>query len=219
MSRIRRNGLFRLLVLVATVGFGGQAYGYSTDTHKNINESIFYYSDIAGYFQDELKISIMGSQTFQGKTALILFKDAGEAEDSHWGFRYRNHYHDPTQTLFYAGLKDSLLGWSNLEWAQLEDGNGWTWQRAYDEFLAGLTAPQESDRKTALGDLFTTLGHLTHLVADMASPAHVRDDAHPRFDGYILRGEGRIPTPRCRICGTLTRQGDTTTGRCFIRPG
>jgi len=33
-------------------------------------------------------------------------------------------------------------------------------------------------REQALGDLFTTLGHLTHLVADVSVPEHSRNDAH-----------------------------------------
>ncbi|GAB4372411.1 MAG: hypothetical protein Kow00128_21120 [Deltaproteobacteria bacterium] len=135
-----------------------------------------------------MKISIMGSQTFQGKTALILFKDAGEAEDGpFWCFpfvtRAIHHYHDPIRAWGDAGYDYSVLfphGKSSAMWAQDNTSgcNDYTWQKANFDLLAGLTAPQEADRKAALGDLFTTLGHLTHLVADMSVPEHTRNDSH-----------------------------------------
>jgi YVTN family beta-propeller protein len=185
MKRLISGGSFWLFVIVAVAGSGNQALGYSTDTHKFINEAIFNYSGLVGYFDNEIKIPITGSQTFQGKTALVLMRDAGEAEDSFP--RYMNHYHDPTRLLAYAGLKSGNLGASNLVWAQGgsdEWPNDRTWQRANEYFLSGLTAPGNATREQALGNLFSTLGRLTHLLADMASPAHVRDDAHPFFDGY-----------------------------------
>ncbi|MHB8832977.1 MAG: cytochrome c3 family protein [Desulfobacteria bacterium] len=44
--------------------------------------------------------------------------------------------------------------------------------------MAGLRLPDAAAREQALGDLFTTLGHLTHLVSDISVPEHSRNDAH-----------------------------------------
>ena len=41
------------------------------------------------------------------------------------------------------------------------------------------------DRNTAL--LFRTLGHVIHVLQDMAQPQHTRNDPHPRCDSTLLR--------------------------------
>lgn len=45
-------------------------------------------------------------------------------------------------------------------------------------FLDGLTARDVASREQNLADLFTALGRLTHLVADVSVPEHSRNDAH-----------------------------------------
>lgn len=51
-------------------------------------------------------------------------------------------------------------------------------QDALSYFYNALTSPQAADRMLQFGNLFLTLGHLMHLVQDMAQPQHVRNDPH-----------------------------------------
>ena len=46
----------------------------------------------------------------------------------------------------------------------------------------GLTNPDPKVRNQQFGDLFLTLGHVMHLVQDMAQPQHVRNDIHCDLD-------------------------------------
>ena len=79
-------------------------------------------------------------------------------------------------------------GLSSILWAQynripsppflISGSNDWTWDTAYQYFLAGLTGSDNATRNQNLAGLFTTLGHLTHLVSDVSVPEHTRNDAH-----------------------------------------
>ena len=51
-----------------------------------------------------------------------------------------------------------------------------------DAWLAqvrSLTAEVRADRDRSAATLFRTLGHVVHLLQDMAQPQHVRNDPHP----------------------------------------
>lgn len=87
--------------------------------------------------------------------------------------RWLNHYYDPVHN---KGL------WNNpsaKEWANLSDKQRFfaqgdqTWQKAIKEY-------KEGDKKKA----FIALGHILHLIEDMAVPAHTRLDPHPEGDPY-----------------------------------
>ena len=102
--------------------------------------------------------------------------------------RYVNHFHDPTCTWTEAGLSPGP-GESALLWAQdpnqsslglpadhrsWRDFRKWLWK--------ALTDSAVSDRNTDWAQTFKTLGHQLHLVQDMGSPAHTRNDPHPAWN-------------------------------------
>jgi len=82
--------------------------------------------------------------------------------------RWLNHFYDP---IYNQGLKAMYL--SAKDWAVRPNAQASfalgdkTWQRALQDYKDG-------DRDLALMEL----GHVLHLVADMAVPAHTRDDIH-----------------------------------------
>lgn len=51
-------------------------------------------------------------------------------------------------------------------------------QDGVNYFYYALTLPNSDDRDQQFGNLFLTVGHVMHLVQDMAQPQHVRNDAH-----------------------------------------
>ncbi|HEY3067252.1 MAG TPA: hypothetical protein VGL09_15775 [Methylomirabilota bacterium] len=55
-------------------------------------------------------------------------------------------------------------------------GNTFDWDAARAAYLKALTAPDAAARDEAYGDTFVALGHVLHLVQDLAVPAHVRND-------------------------------------------
>lgn len=94
--------------------------------------------------------------------------------------RYRHHFYDPIND---RGLTTSLArGERAPDWA-LEDQQefptqAFSYRDARREFLTALTAPAPGDREAALARTLEILGHVIHLVQDMASPPHTRNDSH-----------------------------------------
>ena len=110
-----------------------------------------------------------------------------------WRFtgRFLNHFHDPTCEWDQAGLGERYNlpgasdGKSSLLWAQDPDQSGVvgsadprSWHDARAWFEKALTLREEPDREEAWKETFRTLGHQIHLLQDLASPAHSRNDPH-----------------------------------------
>jgi hypothetical protein len=76
---------------------------------------------------------------------------------------------------------------SSVRWAQLLD-QGFTgraaWSDARTAFFEAATGTSDSGRQQSYADTFRIVGQLMHLVADMAQPAHTRNDAHPLGDDF-----------------------------------
>jgi len=97
------------------------------------------------------------------------------------GIRFLNHFYDPTTG---SGLSDfPWYGVSSLQWAN-QLNNFWSWKWARDYYYKGLTMTAKTERELELSNAFSALGHVMHLVQDLAVPAHVRNDAHPTGDSY-----------------------------------
>lgn len=82
--------------------FAGNAFGYSTFTHRLINDKIYVESTTDEYYSGDLGFTLDSNgriaKKYQTKQPWQLFEDAGEAEDATIGlppFRYINHYDDP----------------------------------------------------------------------------------------------------------------------------
>lgn len=101
--------------------------------------------------------------------------------------RWINHFYDPIHN---TGLKDNLKGnpaKSAVEWAHSSTGQtapligtgDYTWEAAIYYY-------QKGDKEKA----YIALGHILHLIEDMAVPAHTRNDAHPEGDPYENWAEG-----------------------------
>jgi hypothetical protein len=87
-----------------------------------------------------------------------------------------NHFYNP---LDQTGLW-TLLGLPSPVWG-LETFLGsreWALPGARDAFYEGLTAATPLNREEGFARTFRTLGHVMHLIQDMAQPQHTRNDAH-----------------------------------------
>lgn len=190
---MRREAFGIVMTLAVLAGIpASQAWGFAA-THELINDQVFKESRIDEYFHDQMGFPLGPSgrisQTFQNTLPLDLFVSAGTAEDKP-PRRTWNHFHDPLRDWEHAGFTKALFpdGISNILWAQYglvqrhdwfsEPNDEWNWQEAYAYFLSGLTNQDPAVREWNLAKLFTALGHLTHLLADVSVPEHSRNDGH-----------------------------------------
>ncbi len=106
------------------------------------------------------------------------FRQGGTDEDNNP--RYVRHFHDPLKPWDEAGLTLTLPdSQSSIIWAQNLIQN-YSWQNARHAYKTALMTGSEAE----FAETFYTLGHLMHLISDMAVPAHVRDDSHPFPQNY-----------------------------------
>jgi hypothetical protein len=59
-----------------------------------------------------------------------------------------------------------------------------SWQDARLEYLLALTGAYDAMRQEALIKTFKALGGVMHLIQDLSSPAHVRNDSHLDVRGF-----------------------------------
>ncbi|MGH7377263.1 MAG: hypothetical protein ACREKK_07590, partial [Candidatus Methylomirabilales bacterium] len=120
--------------------------------------------------------------------------------------RYRNHFYDPVNNrgLDATGpLGLPIRGERAPDWA-LEDRQEFSTQNfsyrdARQAFFTALTEGAPGDREAALARTFEMLGHIIHLVQDMASPPHTRNDMHGGFGfGAESLYERYLNDPRVR---------------------
>lgn len=118
-------------------------------------------------------------------------------EDSYYLARFVNHFYNPINK---EGLSDialfryqlSVSGMNALDWAWenrgslLNQDHGWV--HARDVYLAAVLSPGRETRRSRLAETFFDLGHVVHLLQDMAQPQHTRNDAHAPL-GSPLYGE------------------------------
>jgi hypothetical protein len=117
------------------------------------------------------------------------FEKGGTDEDE--GTRALQHFHDPLKSAPWsdAGLDFPILSpfTSSLVWAQDpalinggSDTNTYSWLVARSKYYEALTANGNNSREELFAYTFRALGQVMHLVSDLAVPAHVRNDPHPK---------------------------------------
>lgn len=138
------------------------------DASTNINSSI---SDIG------LKNGIL--EELKGVKIRDWIEEGSKQEDEPiYGIRYFKHFYEPISG---SGLYGMLL--SSYQWAS-DGGNEWSWSVARSKYYDGLTKTTDTGRRAALADSFRSIGQVMHLVEDLASVAHTRNDGHLIYDGF-----------------------------------
>ena len=78
-----------------------------------------------------------------------------------------------------------VLGVPSPEWAFEPNGDEPSQSHSYPDarraLYRGLTAADPNERNRELGHAFYALGHVIHLIQDLAQPQHTRNDAHLPF--------------------------------------
>jgi hypothetical protein len=163
--------------------------------HPAINENAAYQSTIFADWIKEFGLDDpkgILEKSIAGKPIKEWFRQGGTDEDS--GTRALQHFHDPLKSTPWsdAGLDLFVLSpfASSLIWAQDpasinggSDANVYSWYAARQKYYEALTANNNELREELFAYTFKALGQVMHLVSDLAVPAHVRNDPHPKC-GY-----------------------------------
>lgn len=173
-------------------------YGYDVETHKLITQNAVQASNLPVRLPDlgftDLKDTVSNNTyEFGGAvwcltgfsrqlSILDVIKQGAFCEDATGGtqqaMRYLNHFYDPAHggAGFLGNTFPSSLAWG-LEAADF-GSQDYSFKDARNYFYQGLTLPAKADRDNNFSLTFRTLGHVMHLVQDMAQPQHTRDDSH-----------------------------------------
>lgn len=149
-----------LLFLIPILGFPGRVFCYDTNVaHPKIVASA-------------VNLYNLEAETKLSNEEIGWIVEGAVAEDT--PTRWMNHFYDP---IYEKGLKwiyPTAKNWAKNPYAQTGYALGdKSWPRALDDW-------KEGKKEKAL----KSLGHTLHLVADMAVPAHTRDDVHIVGDPY-----------------------------------
>lgn len=148
---------------------------YDTNTHAAISQVAIRRPDCVAdnYLKTRLLLSSgINNPSVEG-TPADRFRQAAIDEDGSANF-FR-HFYDPVHN--NVGLTDGGGWFSNsMQWAW--DGHDQDWRVARQAFFEAVTQAPKSARDFHLARAFYALGHVAHLVEDLAQPQHVRNDAH-----------------------------------------
>ncbi len=182
-------------------------------THRQMTRRAAQESSIDNTLVNELGIVqggsvILRSSVGETLSALDWLSSGSELEDEP-ACRASNHFHNPLKAFLDAAVTDVPLPirqycasqgfdqpWSSATWgtrhvsptlARSVTGNPSDWDAARRSYLDSLTLMAPASREAALASTFETLGHLMHLVQDLAVPAHARNDFQAHLDLFPKR--------------------------------
>ncbi len=164
-------------------------WSYEVQTHADISREAYNLANIDGVLADQLGLSgsekvARGPFLFQVRqTPREWIRQGSKDEDE--AIRFVNHFYDP---IYNRGLTAGVqLGERSFEWG-LEAPQEFSYRDARRYFRLSLTEPDPRDRERWLAETFYTLGHVIHLIQDMASPAHTRNAMHAGWQGPFYLG-------------------------------
>ncbi|MBI3625584.1 MAG: hypothetical protein HY215_05505, partial [Candidatus Rokubacteria bacterium] len=177
-----------------------KVWAFNIDTHERVlNRRAAQVSILHNHLKENLGFSNGLAEVVTGGTIQRWIEAGGAAEDEFFRseilgavFRSRHHFHNPVEPWDRAGLRGwcvvvPLVGEASVRWAQEPDqgvSGRASWGDARRAFFMALTLASREDRDAAWASAFQILGQQLHLVADLASPAHVRNDPHCLGDGF-----------------------------------
>jgi|GEM_PF-1004936 len=192
--KIKLFTIYFLLMALSLVSYDEKVHskisGQSLDTSsqiKNFNNALLispYFKIIDNSYMDWVDKGTIEEDGWRGKHTFGYDPFGQPNEDIRRSF---NHFYDPVH---FIPLRDPCVtfDWFNLPdpvqahfWAmngssQLE--NIYDWEHTKEYLYLALTSSYSYLRKVNLKKFYLSLGHMIHMVQDMAVPAHVRNDNH-----------------------------------------
>ena len=191
-----------LAIVLATVA---HASAFGVTTHRTINEVAAFESagfdnflmSHAGLTRGLVEL-LNGSQVVQWIGLGGVLEDQFQGSETLGGIlRSSRHFHNPLLPWDRSGLDIPLFPRfeSSIRWAQRID-QGITGQAAWADarraFFEAATGVTDAARQQRYADTFRILGQLMHMVADLAQPAHTRNDVHILGDDFEKFIDGNL---------------------------
>ncbi|MGH7741104.1 MAG: hypothetical protein ACRENS_03690 [Candidatus Eiseniibacteriota bacterium] len=177
LGRPAHHGWIAPALVFALCAAASPVLGYDLDTHRALSNVALRHADciVDAYLKNQLILPDGYLTAVSGGTLASRLEDGAENEDTDTPTRPRNHFFNP---ITGGGLDDIASGTSSLRWAYDDARNLYDWLGARDAYIRWFTAGSRAQRLDALGYTFYALGHVIHLVQDLAQPQHTRNDAH-----------------------------------------
>lgn len=167
------------------------AWSYEVETHADITRNAYERANIDALLSQQFGLSgkEISPRGFDNRTPVDWLREGSKHEDDdRISLRYFNHFYDPIfnrgldTEIQVFGVPQPLQGQRSDVWG-LEDpeelnGQDFSYRDARKYFLLSLTEADPRIRKERLADTFFALGHVIHLIEDLASPAHTRNAPH-----------------------------------------
>ncbi len=117
-----------------------------------------------------------------GHEILGNIMDSNSMEDLVPGDFIHSHFYNPLTNLAFTSWPASLTP-SAYDRANARS-NQFSWSEARHYFYNGLTFKYEANRSDEFYKAFEALGHVVHLIQDVAVPAHTRLDRHGFLESF-----------------------------------
>lgn len=187
MTRTIRS--LTVLSLLVWCFLPAEVWAYGRPVHGKITENAFNRLSL----DFRARLGITTATNISGQTAQEWMVQGSQEEDNL--LRPTCHFFDPVNesrlTIGRYPVCFSIVGTTRADWWALDPsrqsiGNGYDIVDARDHYKDAVLGPNLGSRKTALKHLFLALGHVMHLVEDMAQPEHTRNDQHLTFSNWFL---------------------------------
>ena len=157
---------------------------YDFDTHEAMTAAAFRLSSLPSRLADfGITVGDRLPEQARFKWERLTPQEwvARGGRDEDWpDVRVLRHFYDPyyDRPLTLGGqFGDKAPDWALEDTREFPDQNH-SYRDARASFYLGLTGPDKATRERSLGHMFYALGHVTHLIQDVAQPQHVRNDPH-----------------------------------------
>lgn len=181
MKRLALASLTSAFVLVCN------AFGYDQNVvHPRMTKLAFATAQQSSGF-----LGLLGLKSDGSSVDFWAGFAATGAHDEDNGFTPKNHFYDPVHEspLVFAspdyGCVPAGAGngqYTARQWATVTLDNPNGLRAAKNHLAAAVLSGAPLTRDHEVKALFNSLGHIMHLVQDMAQPQHTRNDAHPTSD-------------------------------------
>jgi len=174
-------------ILILLICFSAEIFAYSQDTHEVIS-TVAFRASILGTLSQQGRLAEIGlsAQRLNGVAAdgnyhtrdIQVWVSEGAYDEDCCG-RFFQHFFNPITQTGLLGFKSSLE-WG-LEQNQDIPSQDYSYKDARDYYRGGLTLSNPTTREHFLAKTFYALGHVIHLLQDLAQPQHTRVEPHIPF--------------------------------------
>jgi len=189
-TSMRKSVRYHLIAYSALILFSvvNPARGFDLRAHEALSDRVLQskISQLNNFLMGELGNEFPNGieQSINGNTVRRWIVDGSLSEDFPPS-RVLAHFHNPLRSWGTAGL--GVVFRSAVIWAQdrvqTADGNH-SWHDARHFYYQALTGKIKGERHQAWAGMFRDLGHIIHLIQDLAAPSHTRNDPHLVEDGF-----------------------------------